>query len=408
MKIIYKQKNIYRAFILLLLVMISSCTDNEVDPLFNQTVNERTDALKAEYANILTAAENGWIGYYSPNSDFGVYTMLMDFDEDGSVKINSDYSAGSEDNTITYRLDKTLKIELVLESFAVFHKIFEINDNNNGGEFVFNILSATEDEVVLESKLDFGEDITIFTLRKAVPEDADFEAIYASEALLAGTPLDSGIRNILLNGEEIGTFAFNPSDRTATVTYLNEDLEEVSETVRLVIIRSGFIFFDPITINGAILNTFNYNDLNEEYVDTENSNLIISDFLECPFDLSTFIGTYSANEDGYCDGCYQVTVTEGAEPNTLVLSNLYDVGGTTVITLDPDAAVNNISFAFGDFLYTSASLGDGATYNPSAVTGNLADNISTYRTCDNYMDLYFRVCFPAGCFPLVHIQLTKL
>ncbi len=406
---IHKQKytNFYRTIILFLLVVISSCTDNEVNPLFDQTVNERSEALKAEYSNILTATENGWIGYYSPNNNFGVYTMLMDFNEDGSVKINSDYSTGDEDNTITYRIDKTLKVELVLESFSVFSKIFEINNNNNGGEFVFNILSATENEVVLESKLDFGNDITILTLRKAAPEDSDFKAIYASEDAITGGPLDSGIRNILLNNVEIGKFSFNADDRTATITYLDENQEEVTETVRIVITKSGFFFFGPVSINGTDLNIFVSNG-DSGYTDTANNALVIDDFLECPFDLSTFLGTYTANEDGYCDGCYQVTVTEGAELNSLVLTNLWDVGGTTVVMLDPDASVNNISFAFGDFLYVNSQLGNAFTYNPSAVTGDVADDISTYRTCDNYMNLYFRICGGPGCFGLQHIQLTKL
>ena len=116
-----------------LLFLVFGCTDNDIEPIFNRTINERTSALKAEYINALTSPENGWIGYYSPNRNFGYYTILMDFDEDGSVKINSDYNSGNDDNTITYRLDKTLKIELVLETYAVFHEIFSINNNNNGG-----------------------------------------------------------------------------------------------------------------------------------------------------------------------------------------------------------------------------------------------------------------------------------
>lgn len=397
--------NINRVVVLLLLMLVFSCADNDVDPIFNQSVNERSAALRAEYLEILTAPDNGWVGYYTPNKDFGVYTMLMNFDKDGSVKINSDYNQGNEDNSISYRIDKTLKIELVLETFAVFHKIFEINNNNNKGEFVFNIISATEDEVVLESKLDFGDDVTVFKLRKASLEDLVVDDIYLTENDLVGTAEDSGLRNILLNNEVIGSFSYSPSDRIATITYLDVNQVEVVEKVRLGITNEGFFFFDPISINGTELNVFVTNG-GKQYKDTANDQLIIDDFLLCPFDIDSFVGVYLANEDGYCDGCYEVTITKGATENSLILGNLYDVGGDTEITLIPESAPS-VNFSFGDYLYTSADFGDGATYNPSAVTGDLNDDISSFSTCSNYMDLYFRLCFDAGCFPVIHIQLTK-
>lgn len=139
----------------------------------------------------------------------------------------------------------------------------------------------------------------------------------------------------------------------------------------------------------------------------DGTTLTVSAFLNCPFDLESFVGTYSANEDGYCDGCYEVEVSLGTEPNTLIMSNLWEVGGTTTVTLLPDND-NKIDFTFGEFLYVNSTYGDASTYNPSAVTGSAADNIASFRTCDNYMNLYFRVCVDAGCFGLVHIQLTKI
>lgn len=174
-------KNIFKLTSLVLLTtFLSACTDTDVEPLFDQSVNERTEALKAQYLDVLTAPEFGWIGYYSPNKNSGVYTVLTNFDVDGSVLVHSDYDSGSQNKSITYRLDKTLKIELVFETHAVFHEIFEINNNRNAGEFVFNVLSATDDEVILESKLDYGDDITIL---KVIFDNAlqyDVEEIYVT------------------------------------------------------------------------------------------------------------------------------------------------------------------------------------------------------------------------------------
>jgi hypothetical protein len=244
---------------------VLSCTKNEVKPVFSQTITERTDAFKNKYLDILTTPENGWVCNYSPNKDSGTYTVLMNFKKTGAVAIKSDYKTGTIDNTITYRLDKTLKIELVLESFSVFHDIFEINNNNNKGEFVFNILSATNDEVVLESKLDSGDDITLFTLRKAKTTDLDLTGIYTSFNNISGSDTKSIFRNILLNNKAIASFEFNTITRLTTISYV-ENGKLVSVNVPIAITPTGFNFIKPLAITGAKLTSFTFDSVNDQFV----------------------------------------------------------------------------------------------------------------------------------------------
>ncbi|GAA4234305.1 hypothetical protein GCM10022291_13350 [Postechiella marina] len=274
-------KNIYKLLtslsVFMLLLVITSCnSDNEVEPLFDQSINERTDALKSEYSNILTAPENGWVGYYSPNESFGFYTVLFDFDENGSVALKSDYDSGSADNSVTYRIDKSLKIELVFESSSVFSQIFSLNNNDNGGEFVFNILSATDNEVVLESKLDYGSDITVFTLRRARADELDLAPVYASVNNISGDGTESVFRNILFNDEAIGSFSFNPTTRYATVTYLTDGEFEIV-SVPIIITATGFSFVDPLDINGVILTSFEYNDTENQFENPADALKIVYD-----------------------------------------------------------------------------------------------------------------------------------
>ncbi|WP_067148154.1 DUF4302 domain-containing protein [Pseudotamlana agarivorans] len=277
MKYIYKLLKLTLSVCMLLLT-VTACTDNDVEPLFDQSINERIDEVKTEYTDILTSSEYGWVGYYSPNKDFGAFTMLMDFDDSGYVSIASDYLKGAEDNTITYRIAKTLKLELVLETHAVFHAIYEINDNNNDGEYVFNILSVTEDEVVLESKTDYGDDITIFTLRKATQADLDLQPTFDSVDNLTGDGSESVFRNILLNDQAIASFEFDASSRVATITYIQNG-QEITTTKPVVITAEGFYFIEPVEINGTILTSFTYDATNNEYVNTEDGLRIIYDQL---------------------------------------------------------------------------------------------------------------------------------
>ncbi|MDD7888206.1 DUF4302 domain-containing protein [Flavivirga sp. 57AJ16] len=263
--------------VFMLLLVVTSCSDNEVEPLFDQTVNERAEALKLEYLNVLTSADNGWIGYYSPNKDFGAYTMLLDFDSNSNVSVNSDFEAGAQNKTITYRIDKTLKVELVFESTSVFSDIFAINNNNNQGEFVFNILSATQDEVVLESKLDFGDDVTVLTLQKADVSQLDLEPIYESVDDIAGDGTQSVFRNILLNDAVIGTFSFNSVTRLTTVKYLNNEGEVISVSFPIAITPTGFYLLKPLDVNGTMLTSFTYNEAENEYENTADGLRIIYD-----------------------------------------------------------------------------------------------------------------------------------
>lgn len=272
MKYIHKLLAALHVFVILL-VVVSCSSDNEVEPLFDQSINQRTEALKAEYSNILTSPDNGWIGYYSPNNNFGFYNVLLNFESNGNVSIQSDFEGGTSNNNITYRIDKTLKIELVFESSSVFSEIFAINRNNNGGEFVFNILSATTNEIILESKLDFGDDITIFRLRRARVEELDLTPVYASVNNISGDSTNSVYRNILFNNNIIGTFNFNPITRFATITYIVNGVEQVVN-VPILITATGFSFVEPLNVNGVFLNSFEFNETENEYVNPADALLI--------------------------------------------------------------------------------------------------------------------------------------
>ena len=286
MRLFFKLLTTFSVFTLLMFA--TSCSDNQVEPLFEESVNERTKTLKDKYVNILTTAENGWIGYYSPNENTGFFITLLNFNDNGVVDIASDYESGTLNNSVTYAINKSLKIELVFESASVFSSIFEINNNNNAGEFVFNILSATEDEVILESKLDFGDDVTILRLRKALISELDLEPIYASVNNIAHDETKSVFRNILLNDKPIATFNFNSSTRFATITYI-QDGELIEEVTQIIITASGFEFVEPLDINGAILTSFSYDEVSDAYVNTDDGLKIIYDsaprFLLNPYDF---------------------------------------------------------------------------------------------------------------------------
>lgn len=138
-----------------------------------------------------------------------------------------------------------------------------------------------------------------------------------------------------------------------------------------------------------------------------NSTKILITDDDCVLDIKSFEGTYFANEFGYCDGCYQVSIVYDEANDVLVLDNLYETGGKTYISLDntdpSNPSINFRSSELGGVLYVDDTYGDVFATNPAG------ENLSSFRTCDQFLDLVFRRCVSAGCFQgNVRIQLTKI
>lgn len=163
-------KNLY--IILFISLTLASCevTDTDLPPV-EERVKEAIDGLRFE----LLAPANGWRLEYQPTEATGTFFMLLKFDAEGNVRIQSDVPAnGGEfyDQTITYRIDNALGLELILETFGVFHHLFELNAATFGGEFEFLYKRKEGENLVFESISD-GPNPTKLTFVPAGPNDAN-------------------------------------------------------------------------------------------------------------------------------------------------------------------------------------------------------------------------------------------
>ncbi|MCL3780310.1 DUF4302 domain-containing protein [Prolixibacteraceae bacterium JC049] len=278
-------------FIALVLLM-AGCSDNDTEYIFDKSVNERFEELKTNYTNTLAAPENGWIAYYHPNGKAGGFAVLFDFDKEGNVQMKSDYLQGANDDKITYRIDKTLKVELVFESHTVLHQIYETNDNDSGGEFVFNITSVEDEKVVLTSKTDNGyngEEITEITLVPATKDQWDMKPIYTMTPKIAnGYQSDLYFRVIRVEGTDTQMgFSYieghnkKEINRVARISYL--DGEKVSSTdVPVAITPAGFKFLKPFTINGKEVTDFTYDETKNIFVSEDGGQKTIVEHSNTP------------------------------------------------------------------------------------------------------------------------------
>lgn len=259
------------------LAFLVSCKNNETEYLFEKPITVRTADLAKKYTDILTKPEFGWVAHYSPNGKNGTNILLLKFDKEGNVVMQSDYQDGRHNNTITYRIDKTMKMELVFETNSVLHAIYEVNNNNNNGEYVFNILDANDEQVHLESKTDngYGGDVvTQLRIKPATESDWDLSAI--SRVFKEMEKINfSTVWKIASADGVIANISFFEHDRRvgisrqAFLSYVNEKNEGVTGYFPVSITSKGFCFRKPIQMSGKKVECFTWNDAGGYFENTE-------------------------------------------------------------------------------------------------------------------------------------------
>ncbi len=263
-----------------------ACQDNSEEYLFEDNPNVRVEKLKVKYREALSAPENGWIGFYSPNDKVGGFVFLMKFDKDGNVTLKTDFSQTGQEHTTTYRIDKKQKIELVFESYTFLHQIYETNKNDVDGEYIFNILDVKEDSIELESATDFGYNgagVTKLILKKATAEHWDLSAVYKNleNITIAGDRdlmkfEDYSLKRIYVKDTQVSkVFKFikgnegTEINRYAEITTLDSEGNESTEQVPVFITHDGFSFVKPYKIDEIEVQNFVFDKANNIFVSND-------------------------------------------------------------------------------------------------------------------------------------------
>jgi hypothetical protein len=156
---------------------LTACHQSEVEPLFDKTADERVAEAIANLKADLIAPSNGYRLKYKPNDEAGSFYVLLKFNEDNSVRIRTDLAAEDQrffDDTITYRIDSSLGLELIMESYCFFSFLYDLDQATFGAEYEFNYASKTpEGALVFVSKSDPIEPRTRLVLERANAGDED-------------------------------------------------------------------------------------------------------------------------------------------------------------------------------------------------------------------------------------------
>jgi hypothetical protein len=160
---------------IILIFLLSGCKDDDI-AVFDKTADERAAEAIASLKADLIAPTGGWKLKYQPEPGSGAFWILLTFRDDNTVTIKSDIpdeEGAYYEKTVTYRIDSSLGIELVLENYSFFSFLFEQDQATFGAEFEFVYVNKTPDgALVFRSKTDFV-DQTILTFLPASAQDEE-------------------------------------------------------------------------------------------------------------------------------------------------------------------------------------------------------------------------------------------
>ncbi|MCR9250087.1 MAG: DUF4302 domain-containing protein, partial [bacterium] len=163
---------------ILAIVAFTGCNSDDSSNL--PSVEERVSAAKADLLDELTSPLNGWEVRYSPTDESGIFYMLLNFSDDGTVRIQSDVPGDDGayyDHVISYRIDNALHLELIFDTYGAFHYLFEQDQASFGAEFEFFFDEKNGDNLIFESKNDVSNP-SIITF---VPAQANASDLFSRE-----------------------------------------------------------------------------------------------------------------------------------------------------------------------------------------------------------------------------------
>jgi len=355
--------------ICILLVVLTACNNNDVR-IFDETADERVAEAKAALKADLIAPTQGWRVKYKPESASGSFFVLLKFDNENNVTIKSDL--GSNDGefftqTVTYRIDSSLGLELIIESYSFFSYLFEQNQATFGAEYEFNYANKTpQGELVFSSKTD-PSNPTILLFEEASTDDF----------------------NLLVKSTDVST---NLNEMSADINRFSSALKLTYDNKDLIFYISLNDFERTIKINTASKKT---NTLSTQNVGFSAGYLIKGDSIIFDETLSgTYLGINTSIksiklkdlEDSELDACGTPIPTHGytgvtsANDNVILETSLEDANGKKFAQLSDfyycplnyifdngESAsadiVANVQGAASVQLYYNYLLNDGSTLN---------------------------------------------
>lgn len=163
-------------YLLLTLSLLFSCRE-QTENLFDKSADQRIAEAKQALKDDLVSAEHGWRLRYQPENESGSFWVILHFHENNKLLIESDLGVNDGEyfsDELTYRIDSSLGLELIFETYSMFSYLFEIDQATFLAEYEFDYVNKTpEGSLVFRSKSDPVGSKSILLFEKATADDTN-------------------------------------------------------------------------------------------------------------------------------------------------------------------------------------------------------------------------------------------
>ncbi|MDQ6530601.1 DUF4302 domain-containing protein [Flavobacterium sp. LHD-85] len=269
-----KIKNIFKyAAAVSFAVLLSACTDTEVEQKFDKTPTERLNAQKEELQKALLSSENGWKAvYFTDNKQLGGFTHLFKFLPDNQVEMASDFNTDTKVYKSNYDIQLGSTVSVV---FTTKNRIHLLSDSGVAptaalrgkgylGDFQFLYYGQENGDIVFRT----NRTSTELRFVKATAEDwTDLSKNFLMVPNIIGRNTTALYRGLEVNdGTNKKTYDFNAFSTVTRYTTATNATEVLSMGIGYT--PTGMIVSPPIVVGEQKLSNFIFNSADGSFTAT--------------------------------------------------------------------------------------------------------------------------------------------
>ncbi len=283
------------------ILLLISCNNEDVS-LFDKDADTRSAEATAALKEKLAAPANGWLLKYRPESESGSYNVILKFDTENNVNIKSDLGVNDGeffDQTITYRIDNSLGLELIFENYSFFSYLFEQDQASFGAEFEFNYVNETEaGDLVFNSKSDVGQP-TVIAFQQAAPGDVNLLGTAISgniSKMTEGVPTLTSVLKMSYTQKDVALyFSLDDFRRILSFNFISKN--STTQNGQKIKFSSGYtIDGNTIILDNALTGSFMGNTVSVSAIRLNDFSSTVTTLCADTVTLYKYTGTLDSNE----------------------------------------------------------------------------------------------------------------
>jgi hypothetical protein len=244
-----------------LVLLLSGCKDDDFNK-FDKSADERIAEAKANLKSSLVDPAHGWKLLYTPQEGYGSFLVLLDFQDDNKVTIKTDLGADDGkfyEQTVGYRIDSSLGLELIMENYSFFAYLFEFDRATFGAEFEFNYVRKNENGSLLFSSKSDASNPTQLLFEEATENDLNALGLQVAQKLTTMTAdlhkITTSLQMTYTNKDLIFYMSLQESYRVLTISSASRK-SNTANTQQLNFTTGYYLKNDSIVFDTPLAGTF--------------------------------------------------------------------------------------------------------------------------------------------------------